>query len=79
MPLYKVTVEHTFLMIAESDLEAQLNAEDAAREAVKNDFGIEVVVGDEVNALADVPEEWLDCCPYGEGGNERTCKEWLVG
>lgn len=79
MPMYKVTVEHTFLMVAECELDADLNCEAAAREAVENDFAIHVSVGEEVTKLEEVPAEWLDCYPYGEGGNERTCKEWLVG
>jgi hypothetical protein len=79
MPLYKVTIEHTLMMYAENELDAQLNAEDAAREAVREDFGINVVVEGEVTKLTELPTDWVDSCPYGEGGNQRTCKEWLVG
>jgi hypothetical protein len=79
MKLYKVTIEHTFLMVAADNLDAELNAESAAREAVREDFGIEVLVGEEITKLDEVPAEWRDCYPYGEDGNERTCKEWLVG
>jgi hypothetical protein len=77
MKLYKVTIEHAFLMVAKNDLDAQLNAESAAREAVRNDFGIEVSVGEEVTAREDIPKDWIGCCPYGEGGDAKRCEEWL--
>lgn len=77
MKLYRVTVEHTFYMVA--DEMNYLDAESAAREAVREDVDLDLITETEVTSLDEVPKEYQDCCPYGEGGNARTVKEWLVG
>lgn len=79
MKLYRVTVEHTFFMVAEDDFLSPLDAESCAREAVRNDIDLDLITDTEITSLDEVPKEYQDTCPYGEGGNERSIKEWLVG
>jgi hypothetical protein len=79
MKLYRVTIEHTFFMVSEDDELNMLDADYAAREAVKEDSDLDLIAETEVTNLDEVPEMYRDCCPYGEGGNERTVKEWLIG
>lgn len=79
MKLYRVTVEHTFYMVSDDEELDMLDAEYCAREAVKEDIELDLIAETEVTSLDEVPKNFHDSCPYGEGGNERTIKEWLVG
>lgn len=79
MRLYKVCVEHTFMMVAEDENEAQWISKGCAAEAIKEDLNVDLIYEEVIDKLEEIPKDWLDACPYGEGGNARTCKEWLVG
>lgn len=79
MKLFRVTVEHTFFMVSDDDDLNPLDAESCAREAVREDLDLDLLTDTEVTGLDEVPAEYHDSYPYGEGGNVRTVKEWLVG
>jgi hypothetical protein len=76
MKLYRVTIEHTFFMVADGDLD-HLDAEYAAREAVREDVEIDLITDTECTKLEEIPTMYRDSYPYGEGGNVRTCAQWL--
>lgn len=77
MKLYRVTVEHTFFMVSDGDDLNILDAENCAREAVREGIYLDLITDTEVTSLEEIPKEYRDSCPYGEGGNVRTCAEWL--
>lgn len=74
--LYRVTVEHTFFMVSEGDELDVLDAESCAREALREDIP-DLITDSEVTSLEEIPKEYRNTYPYGEGGNVRTCDEWL--
>jgi len=78
MKLYKVTIEHTFFMVAEDDADASIIAQGEAAEALRTDLAVDLITEEEVTCAEDIPAEWRKACPYGEGGNVRSCEEWLV-
>jgi hypothetical protein len=77
MKLYRVTVEHTFFMVAAGELN-HLDAEYSAREAVREDVELDLITDTEVTSLDEIPKEYRGTCPYGDGGNVRTLAEWLA-
>lgn len=74
--LYKATVESEFFVLADSVVDACSKARAYVHQAMR-DQEPELGFVDEVTDIQDVPKEWRDSYPYGQGRDEKTCVEIL--
>lgn len=71
--LWRVTVEYELLVVADSERQAESEAEYYA-----GDDGSEpsLTVATKVHKIEDVPADWQDSIPFGgDRKDERTCRE----
>ena len=71
--LWRVTVEYELLVVADSERQAESEAEYYA-----GDDGSEpsLTVATKVRKIEDVPADWQDSIPFGgDRKDERTCRE----
>jgi hypothetical protein len=77
MKLYRVTVEHSFFMLAEDDDDAARISSFVARESISLDPEIDLVTEQAVSSLDAVPKVWRDSIPFGHNAKELTCEEFF--
>src|SRR6187551_3245875 len=75
MNLYRVDIERTMFVVAESESEAAIIAEEFERDQVA-ECAPELTFAQEVTDEADIPDAWRNSLPWG-GDDDRTC-EWYV-
>jgi hypothetical protein len=75
MPLYRVTVEHTFVIQAKDEDDAYHLARAECHKAVRDDE-LDLIFEEEITSLSDLPNNWRNSYPYGEPTNS-TCEEIL--
>jgi len=70
--LWRVTVEYELLVVADSERQAESEAEYYAGE---NGSEPSLTVATKVQKIEDVPAEWQDSIPFGgDRKDERTCR-----
>jgi hypothetical protein len=66
-------VEYTLLVVADTEREAETEAEYYAGEDGSEP---DMSVAHQVRTIEDVPNEWRNCIPFGgDRKDERTCRE----
>ena len=71
--LWRVTVEYELLVVADSERQAESEAEYHAGEDGSEPS---LTVATRVQKIEDVPDEWRDSIPFGgDQKDERTCRE----
>lgn len=71
--LWRVTVEYTLLVVADSEREAETEAEYYAGEDGSEP---DMSIARQVRTIEDVPNEWRNSIPFGgDRKDERTCRE----
>ncbi len=76
MSLYKITVEYTIMIEAETERDAELDVERFVGEDGTNPDLSHAV---EVKTVKQVPKDWVDAIPFGgDTKDDRTCKERLT-
>lgn len=71
--LWLVTVEYTLLVVADSEREAETEAEYYVGE---DGSGPAMSIAHQVRTIEDVPNEWRNSIPFGgDRKDERTCRE----
>ena len=74
MKLFLITVERSFMVAADSETEAELEAEWAEGEEIGNGVEATFLHAVEITNANDIPTEWLDSIPYG-GEGDTVCRE----
>lgn len=73
MSLFRVEIQYTIFVEAESKLDAELDAEKYVGE---DGTEPDEALATEVKAVADIPKEWMGAIPFGgERGDDRTCQQ----
>ena len=71
--LWRVTVEYELLVVADSERQAESEAEYYAGEDGSEPS---LTVATKVHKIEDVPADWQDSIPFGgDRKDERTCRE----
>jgi hypothetical protein len=71
--LWRVTVEYELLVVADTERQAESEAEYYSRE---DGSSVTMTVANKVQKIEDVPAEWQDSIPFGgDRKDERTCRE----
>jgi hypothetical protein len=71
--LWRVTVEYELIVVADSELQAELAGE---YHAGKDGSDPSLTSATSVKKMDDVPAEWKDSIPFGgDRKDERTCRE----
>ena len=71
--LWRVTVEYETLVVADSERQAEAEAEYYVGEDVSEPS---LTVATQVHKIEDVPADWQDSIPFGgDRKDERTCRE----
>jgi hypothetical protein len=73
--LFEVTIERSFIIVAETRKDAEDMAPAFEVEAIGDspDYGISST---EIDDISRLPEEWKNAIPYG-GEGDKTCEEYL--
>lgn len=78
MKLYRVSVEHTFYMTAEDDMDAAVISEGYAQEAISDACPVDLIIEQQVESIDEVPEEWRKSLVYGDHAGDLTCEQVLA-
>ena len=71
--LWRVTVEYELLVVADTERQAESEAEYYSRE---DGSSVTMTVANEIRKIEDVPADWQDSIPFGgDRKDERTCRE----
>lgn len=71
--LWRVTVEYELLVVADSERQAETEAEYYARE---DGSSVNLTIATKVEKIEDVPTDWQDSIPFGgDRKDERTVRE----
>lgn len=75
MPLYKLYIERTLFVIADSAPDAEANAREWEC-ADSREVAPDLARATRVKTVGEIPREWRTSCPWG-GDRKRTCEEYM--
>jgi hypothetical protein len=75
--LYKVTAEVEFMVVSDSERNAEKISEKEFREVVEDEFDQFSFSAREVKSYKEIDNTWIDGFPYGQACRE-TCEEILL-
>lgn len=75
LKLFEVTIERTYVIVAESQREADLDASTYERESI-GDSDPDSIWVHEIENIKGIPYGWNKCYPYGDG-EDRVCEDYF--